>query len=233
VRASARRQETAASGRAGAVLPPEPRRKPWPGCSVTSLIDKRTASGAEQVTGPVRITHPFHPQCVSGMDDVNAQAYASRVLKRVRGGGAFPARQGETLMLAAHHEVPAQLEAIALTPPPAGGFPGATQFATSCTNKCTVGRPLGNASMNRIVIHDTEGGWNASVATLQHDPGKSVHHIIDADGSRVGQFRPETDTTWHAGNYFYNETSIGIEHVGVAADPAGYSSALYETAARW
>jgi len=26
-------------------------------------IDKRTASGAEQVTGPVGITHPFHPQC--------------------------------------------------------------------------------------------------------------------------------------------------------------------------
>lgn len=168
-------------------------------------------------------------EVLSGMDDANAEAYASRVLNRVRGGGVFPARSGETLTLTAHPEVAAQLEAIALTPPPAGSFPGAIQFPTSCTDKCTVGRPLGTASVNKIVIHDTEGGWNASVATLQYDPGKSVHYIIDADGSRVGQFRPETDTTWHAGNYFYNETSVGIEHVGVAANPAGYSSALYET----
>jgi N-acetyl-anhydromuramyl-L-alanine amidase AmpD len=92
-----------------------------------------------------------------------------------------------------------------------------------------VGRPLGNSSVDKIVIHDTEGGWNASVATLQNDSGKSVHYIVDADGSRVGQFRPETDTTWHAGNFSYNETSIGIEHVGTAANPAGYSAELYAT----
>jgi N-acetyl-anhydromuramyl-L-alanine amidase AmpD len=108
-------------------------------------------------------------------------------------------------------------------------YPGAFWFTTSCTNKCDVGRPLGNAAVNKIVIHDTEGGWDGSVATLQNDSGKSVHYIVDADGSRVGQFRPETDTTWHAGNYYYNETSIGIEHVGVASDPAGYSDGLYET----
>ncbi len=56
-----------------------------------------------------------------------------------------------------------------------------------------------------------------------------MHYLVDADGSRVAQFIPETDTGWHAGNYFYNETSIGIEHVGRAADPAGYAAALYAT----
>ncbi|MBV8761091.1 MAG: N-acetylmuramoyl-L-alanine amidase, partial [Deltaproteobacteria bacterium] len=112
-------------------------------------------------------------------------------------------------------------------PPVTPDFPGAIWFTTSCTNKCDVGRPLGNAAVNKIVIHDTEGGWDGSVATLQNDGGKSVHYIVDADGSRVGQFRPETDTTWHAGNYYYNETSVGIEHVGVASDPAGYSDGLY------
>jgi MYXO-CTERM domain-containing protein len=115
-----------------------------------------------------------------------------------------------------------------VAPPAASDFPGAIWFQTSCTNKCDVGRPLGNAAVNKIVIHDTEGGWDGSVATLQNDSGKSVHYIVDADGSRVGQFRAETDTTWHAGNYYYNETSIGIEHVGVADDPAGYSTGLYE-----
>ena len=112
-------------------------------------------------------------------------------------------------------------------------FPGAIWFTTSCTNKCDTTRPAGNASVDMIVIHDTEGGWDASVATLQNDGGKSVHYIVDADGSRVGQFVPETDTTWHAGNYYYNERSVGIEHVGFAANPSGYSDGLYEKRRRW
>ncbi len=162
---------------------------------------------------------------LSGMDDEHAAEYAARVLTLLKSGGTFPARAGETLVLRPHPELgelpPVKPAAVA------SDFPGAQWFTTSCTNKCTPGRPLGNASVNKIIIHDTEGGWNASVATLQNDPDKSVHYIIDADGSRVGQFRPETDTTWHGGNFYYNETSVGIEHVGTAANPAGYAPALY------
>ncbi|MEO8550502.1 MAG: peptidoglycan recognition family protein [Kofleriaceae bacterium] len=168
-------------------------------------------------------------EVMSGMDDANAQAYAGRVLAILQRGGTFPARAGETVQLAAHAEL-ATLQPVArLEPANAPDFAGAIWFTTSCTNKCDVGRPLGNAAVNKIVIHDTEGGWDGSVATLQNDAGKSVHYIIDRDGSRVGQFRHETDTTWHAGNYYYNETSVGIEHVGVAADPAGYETGLYDT----
>jgi uncharacterized protein (TIGR03382 family) len=165
-------------------------------------------------------------EVLSGMDDANASAYADRVLALLRAGGQFPARGGEVVALAAHPEVPtraARVPLVATTP----DYPGAIWFDTSCTNKCTVGRPLGNAAVDTIVIHDTEGGWDGSVATLQFDSGKSVQYIIDADGARVGQFRPETDTAWHAGNYHYNEISIGIEHVGVASDATGYAPALY------
>jgi uncharacterized protein (TIGR03382 family) len=169
---------------------------------------------------------------LSGMDPLSAKSYASRVFAILRNGGDFAARDGELVHIAPHPEIDpsetvATLSAHANTP----DYPGAIWFTTSCTDKCTIGRPLGKASVNKIVIHDTEGGWNASVATLQNDAGKSVHYIIDADGSRVGQFRPETDTTYHAGNYFYNETSIGIEHVGFAAAPTGYSKALYAKSA--
>ena len=168
-------------------------------------------------------------ELLSGMDDANANAYADRVLAILGNGGSFAARDEERLVLAPHAELAGVTTSALTAPPPATpDFPGAIWFTTSCTNKCTVGRPLGNASVNKIVIHDTEGGWDGSVATLQNDSGKSVHYIVDADGSRVGQFRPETDTTYHAGNFYYNETSIGIEHVGTAANPAGYSTGLYD-----
>jgi MYXO-CTERM domain-containing protein len=165
------------------------------------------------------------------MDDDSARSYASRVFALLRTGADFPARDGERVTLAAHPEIN-PLETIELAPqiltPAPVDFPGAISIPTSCNNKCTIGRPLGAASVNKIVIHDTEIGWDGAVATLQNDPAKSVHYIVDADGSRVGQFRSEGDTTWHAGNFYYNETSVGIEHVGHAADPHGYNIALYQ-----
>jgi len=169
-------------------------------------------------------TWPAALEALSGMDDVSARDYSNRVLAILSIGGDFTARDGEILHLVPRSDLPPSAPALAT---PKADFPGAIWFTTSCTNKCTAGRPLGNAAVDKIVIHDTEGGWDGSVATLQNDSGKSVHYIIDADGSRVGQFRAETDTTWHAGNFYYNETSIGIEHVGQTSDPAGYSDALY------
>ena len=166
---------------------------------------------------------------MSGMSDAAARDYADRVLAILRTGGSFPATGGERIAIAPHASLPRSPAPDVAPADSTPDYPGAIWFTTSCDNKCTVGRPLGKASVDKIVIHDTEGGWDASVATLQNDGGKSVHYIVDADGSRVGQFRPETDTTWHAGNYYYNETSIGIEHVGVASDPAGYSDGLYAT----
>ncbi|HEU0032046.1 MAG TPA: peptidoglycan recognition family protein [Kofleriaceae bacterium] len=168
-------------------------------------------------------------EALSGMDDAMAHDYASRVLRLLREGGEGRGRDGELVKVAPHPEIdPSEAIESRLVAPV--DYPGAIPIPTSCANtKCTVGRPLGNDSVDKIVIHDTECDWDVAVATLQNDGGKSVHYIIDFDGSRVGQFRAETDTTYHAGNFFYNETSIGIEHVGVAADPAGYSAELYAT----
>ncbi|MGZ3425615.1 MAG: N-acetylmuramoyl-L-alanine amidase [Polyangia bacterium] len=167
---------------------------------------------------------------LSGMADTQARVrYGEDVFTILRAGGAFPARNGETITIAAHPDlaiIPAGplVEAATGTP----DFPGAIWYSTSCSGKCDTTRTAGNAVVTIIVIHDTEGGWAASVATLQNDAGKSVHYIVDADGSRVGQFVPETYTAWHAGNYYVNQRSVGIEHVGMAADPNGYSDGLYK-----
>lgn len=192
------------------------------GARVLAELGRRYGAGADLASWRPAL------EALSGLDPIEAKNYASRVFQILRGGGAYPARDGETIRLQPHYEVAvaAALEVPRVTPA-VSDYPGAIWIQTSCSNKCTVGRPLGNASVDKIVIHDTEVDWDGSVATLQNDSGKSVHYLVDADGSRVGQFRPETDTTWHAGNYFYNETSIGIEHVGHTSDPAGYSAAQY------
>jgi N-acetyl-anhydromuramyl-L-alanine amidase AmpD len=166
---------------------------------------------------------------LGGITDANTKnEHLLKVYSVLKSGGTFPARNSEQVVIPAHPElalpIVARVEAASGTPQ----FPGATWFTTSCTNKCDTTRTAGNSVVDSIVIHDTEGGWDASVATLQNDGGKSVHYIVDADGSRVGQFVPESYTAWHAGNYYVNQRSVGIEHVGTAANPNGYSDGLYQ-----
>jgi len=168
------------------------------------------------------------------------EAYRAEVFKILRRGGVIKARGGETIELPPHPEIPL---GMTISPPgvePAGtpDYPGAVwletpQFAaTTCdgTQAQKYDTDRGGFPVTMIAIHDTEGGWNASVATLQNDPCKSVHYIVDADGSRVAQFIPETYTGWHAGNYWYNQHMVGIEHVGFAGKDE-YQTAMYKASA--
>jgi len=148
---------------------------------------------------------------LSGYADQHHRAmYAHRVFEALGAGGTFEARGGEKLTLVPNVralEVDVTIPEQTFSTMPE--FAGAEVFVTDCNNKCDTTRD-GN-SVDYVVIHDTEGGWDASVATLQNDPGKSVQYIVGTDGA-VGQFVPESYTAWHAGNYWYNQRSVGIEH---------------------
>ncbi|MFO0552870.1 MAG: peptidoglycan recognition family protein [Polyangiaceae bacterium] len=162
--------------------------------------------------------------------EAQRQDYRARVFSLLRTGGTLRARGGERIELAPHPEIPASLTMVPPGVKTQGGTPDyalAEWIPTSCTDKCNTTR---NASIEMIAIHDTEGGWDASVATLQNDPGKSVHYIVDADGGRVGQFIPESYDGWHVGNSYYNNRMVGIENVGYAGVD-DYQTALYETTA--
>jgi hypothetical protein len=156
--------------------------------------------------------------------------YMHRVFALLARGGTFAGRDGEAIDLPAHAEIPFDLTVdVDTTTHIEGGaeYPGAEWFPTDCTNKCDTTR--NGYSVTEIAIHDTEGGWDASVATLQNDAGKSVHYIVGTDGT-VGQFVPESYTAWHVGNYWYNEHMVGIEHVGYFDQP--YPDAEYEASGK-
>ncbi len=162
-------------------------------------------------------------------DDAHREEYAHRVFATLARGGVFDGRDGEKLSLG-QHDLPPTLTldiSEALHTLTTAQFAGAQWIPTSCNNKCTIGR-AGNP-VQYVVIHDTEGGWDASVATLQNDPGKSVQYIVGTDG-KVAQFVTEETTAWHAGNFYYNQRSVGIEHVGYASKP--YTEAEYAASAK-
>lgn len=191
------------------------------GARVLAELGRKTNAGEDLATWSAAVME------LSGYaDEPHRREYAQRVYTTLARGGTFDARDEDRFTLAPH-TVPAELIAKVELPKIPDGvvldeirsgpdFTGAEWIPTSCTNKCTTTRS-GNP-VQFVLIHDTEGGWDASVATLQNDPNKSCHYIIGTDG-RLGQFVHETVTAWHAGNFHYNQRSVGIEHVGYSTKP--------------
>ncbi len=83
-----------------------------------------------------------------------------------------------------------------------------------------------------IVIHSTEGDFDGSVRWLQNRRARISAHFVVARQGRVVQLVPLNAIAWHAGNGRVNRTSIGIEHVGYADSPRGFTEAEYRASAR-
>lgn len=144
--------------------------------------------------------------------------YATRVLGVLARGGSLQNYAGEWFEREGMDVPPALLvtapKPVELTSLVAE-FEGAELFPMNpgVSGKYLVGRD--GYSVDTLIIHDTEGGWEGSVATFQNQGSTSVHYLIGKDG-RVAQFMSEADTGYHCGNRIYNRRSVGIEHVGYA-----------------
>ncbi len=151
-------------------------------------------------------------------DQWHRNDYAARVLGVLARGGEVQNRFGEVLRFAPMAVPPALLLAepkpvslLAFVPE----YPGAEAFPMNpnVPGKYMLGRD--GYEIATLIIHDTEGGWEGSVATFQNEGSTSVHYLVGKDG-RIAQFTYEADTAYHAGNRIYNRKAIGIEHVGFA-----------------
>ncbi|MCX3063755.1 N-acetylmuramoyl-L-alanine amidase [Streptomyces sp. GXMU-J5] len=110
---------------------------------------------------------------------------------------------------------------------------------TSSTDKTQYGnydianRPTDGDAIKYIVIHDTESSYSSAVSEFQ-DPtaGASAHYVVRSSDGLVTQMVPTKDVAWHAGNWYTNEHSVGIEHEGFALKGGSwYTESEYESSA--
>jgi hypothetical protein len=87
-------------------------------------------------------------------------------------------------------------------------------------------------SIDRIVIHVTEGPFWGSVRWLKSRHAHASSHYIVSRRGRVIQLVHLSDIAWHAGNWSMNVRSVGIEHEGYTYSRAGFTDAQYRTSAR-
>lgn len=85
-----------------------------------------------------------------------------------------------------------------------------------------------------IVIHDTELTYDDTIKLFTKPGGGSAaHYLLRSSDGAVTQFLRNSDVGYHAGNFWFNMHSIGIEHEGFAAEGARwYTDAMYEASAR-
>jgi N-acetyl-anhydromuramyl-L-alanine amidase AmpD len=170
-----------------------------------------------------------------------ARMYADAVFQIMKAGFSTKTDQGEIVQLPSQTVTPNTQtfhSSAASTSLPNGCTTGGADYspaincilnpATSDCNTVADDQPCNyesadrpqDLSINQIVIHDVEGSALDALQTFQ-DPTNAVssHYIIDTDGT-VYEVLHNQDIAYAAGNYWYNQHSINIEHAGY--DSTGY-----------
>ncbi|MEP6799411.1 MAG: peptidoglycan recognition family protein, partial [Lapillicoccus sp.] len=94
-------------------------------------------------------------------------------------------------------------------------------------------RDVGSPAIDYIVIHDTEASYATTLALVQDPTYVSWHYTVRSADGHIAQHVPTKDVAWHAGNWYVNTHSIGIEHEGFAPQGATwFTEAMYRKSAK-
>ncbi|QEU64059.1 N-acetylmuramoyl-L-alanine amidase [Streptomyces galilaeus] len=185
----------------------------------------------------------------SGADDTaTAAAYADDVYDVIRGGEERTTDAGQLVALPARPGLApdtGQLRRTGLRTASAAGTecPGSVscewipapyeQFGDNDYGNHDLGDRPAAQSIKYIVVHDTEGGWEGVLDLVQDPTYVSWQYSLRSTDGHIAQHVKAKDVAWHAGNWYINSKSIGLEHEGFLAFPdSWYTEAMYRSSAR-
>ncbi|MDX3452247.1 N-acetylmuramoyl-L-alanine amidase [Streptomyces sp. ME02-8801-2C] len=185
----------------------------------------------------------------SGADDTaTAAAYADDVYAVLRGGEQRTTDEGQRVALAARPELApdtAQLKRTGLRRVSAEGTECPTtvscewipapyeEFGDNDYGNHDLGDRPTSQRIRYIVVHDTEGAWEGVLNMVQDPTYVSWNYTLRSTDGHIAQHVKAKDVAWHAGNWYVNAKSIGLEHEGFLANPeAWYTEAMYRASAR-
>lgn len=177
-----------------------------------------------------------------GTDEANvARDFADTVFATIRTGASRVTTQGQVMTLPAKNVTPNTGTATFLLPAASQAAVAGCPSGLVCDfipayarNFNPANRPSNGIEITYIVIHDTEEPYANAIKTFQ-DPRSfaSANYLIRSSDGHVTQLVPDKDVGHHAGNWYFNSHSIGIEHEGHAAQGATwFSEPLYQASAK-
>lgn len=95
-------------------------------------------------------------------------------------------------------------------------------------------RPKAGPDVRYIIIHDTEGSYQGAINWFQNPASfVAAHYVIRSSDGEITQMVDNKDVGWHAGNWYVNMHSIGLEHEGYMVEGASwYTEKLYRASAK-
>ncbi|MGV9238760.1 N-acetylmuramoyl-L-alanine amidase [Streptomyces nigra] len=185
----------------------------------------------------------------SGADDsATAAAYADDVFEVLRTGQERRTDEGQRVALAARPGlVPdtAQLKGAGLRrakaaetecPPTVSceWIPAPyEEFGDGDYGNHDLGNRPKDQKIEYIVVHDTEGAWEGVLNMVQDPTYVSWQYTLRSTDGHIAQHVKAKDVAWHAGNWYVNAKSIGLEHEGFLTRPdSWYTEAMYRSSAR-
>ncbi|MGK5639923.1 N-acetylmuramoyl-L-alanine amidase [Streptomyces sp. URMC 126] len=178
-------------------------------------------------------------------DTATARAFADDVFELIRTGARRTTDTGQRVALAAEPRLVPHREQVGRAMPPAEGVECPETVACEsipAPYQRLEGSDYGNHDVSDrpasqkadfIVIHDTEATWEKTLQLIKDPAYVSWHYTIRSTDGHIAQHVPVKDVTWHAGNWYVNSKSVGIEHEGFLARPdAWYTEEMYRTSAR-
>jgi len=176
--------------------------------------------------------------------------YADMVFDVLRTGASETTDTGDTVTLAASPSATVDAQAVEDS---RLLMPGVQELECPTTIECSVVEATYNQygttptqyanydladrekdiSIDYLVVHNTECTYDVCTKLIQH-PTRFVswHYTIRSNDGHVDQHVANRNVAAHAGNWYLNMHSIGVEHEGIAAQPGKwYTEALYRSSA--
>lgn len=161
----------------------------------------------------------------SGREEPIHQQLYVRAIYQIAGQGALADTRWGTVI------VPPQDVVVPAAPvaPPAGDSSVVDQFYAACTDNYSEEYSRGSGDIDMVVVHTVQGSYSGCASWFANcSAGASAHYVVRSSDGAVTQMVYEADIAWHAGNWDYNERSVGIEHEGYIDDPGTwYTDAMY------
>ncbi|MFE5186152.1 N-acetylmuramoyl-L-alanine amidase [Streptomyces sp. NPDC056628] len=185
----------------------------------------------------------------SGADDMaTATTYANDVFEVLRTGQERRTDDGQRVSLAARPGLapdPSQLRHAGLRRARAADTecPATVscewipapyeQFGDGDYGNHDLGNRPADQKIEYIVVHDTEGAWEGVLDMVQDPTYVSWQYTLRSTDGHIAQHVKAEDVAWHAGNWYVNAKSIGLEHEGFLTRPdSWYTEAMYRSSAR-
>jgi N-acetyl-anhydromuramyl-L-alanine amidase AmpD len=154
--------------------------------------------------------------------------YANQVYETLKKGASTEISTGEKVKISAQPEAEPR---VFFTTQAGADYGRATWYGTNGYNYTAASR--GPAQINKVVVHVTQGSFSSAINWFRDSRAQSsAHYTVRSSDGFIGQSVREKNIAWHAGNWDYNKTSIGIEHEGYVSNASWFTDSMYRSSAR-